>query len=189
MLLDALREATRPYHDALERDGPMRRLVAPDLEPPEYRALLGRLYGFYVPLETALRPHLGAFPAPFDAAHRTRRLAADLAALGEDPSALPLVAEPPALPDADAALGALYVVEGAALGGQVITRHVRRTLGLGPERGLSFFAGEADGTGARWRAFLDLLARRPPSPSVTEAAVAVFASLHAWMLPVPVSPP
>ncbi|UXH80353.1 biliverdin-producing heme oxygenase [Roseateles amylovorans] len=57
------------------------------------------------------------------------------------------------------ALGALYVIEGSALGGQVLTPQLAALHGLSPERGLSYFHGFGDRTGAMWREFRQLLTR------------------------------
>ena len=46
----------------------------------------------------------------------------------------------PDLQGVQEALGCLYVVEGSTLGGQVIARHLRQTLGVDPRCGGSFFA-------------------------------------------------
>jgi heme oxygenase len=57
----------------------------------------------------------------------------------------------------EAAWGALYVVEGSALGGQLIARQLSERLGITAERGGAFFAGWGERTGSRWREFRELL--------------------------------
>ena len=53
-------------------------------------------------------------------------------------------------PNSDSlAFGCLYVMEGATLGGQVIGRHVRQTLGVTPETGGRFHAAYGDRTEAQ----------------------------------------
>ncbi len=52
----------------------------------------------------------------------------------------------------DFALGCLYVLEGATLGGQVISRHLAK-LGIGPENGGRFFNGYGARTGEMWKSF------------------------------------
>lgn len=83
-------------------------------------------------------------------------------AVRRDLQALGLSIPPPArlrlaLPDTAAALGSLYVLEGSALGAQVIAPRLQRTLGLAATNGAAYFAGWGDATGARWREFRDLL--------------------------------
>ncbi len=192
MMLEHLRTETRALHEALERRGPMARLLAPDLTLAEYGALLARLHGLYAPLEDRLARHADALPVPL--APRAPHLRADLAALGLTAHAADAPTDasegvPPAapgalpeVPDAAAALGVLYVLEGAALGGQVIARHVRRTLALTPAQGLAFFTGDADGTGARWVRFRDALAASPADPdAVAASARDTFSAFHTWL--------
>lgn len=52
----------------------------------------------------------------------------------------------------DFALGCLYVLEGATLGGQVISAHLAK-LGIGPENGGRFFNGYGKRTGEMWKSF------------------------------------
>ena len=52
----------------------------------------------------------------------------------------------------DFALGCLYVLEGATLGGQVISRHLAK-LGIGAENGGRFFNGYGTKTGEMWKSF------------------------------------
>jgi heme oxygenase len=52
----------------------------------------------------------------------------------------------------DFALGCLYTLEGATLGGQVISRHLAN-LGIGPDNGGRFFDGYAAKTGEMWKSF------------------------------------
>ena len=52
----------------------------------------------------------------------------------------------------DFAFGCMYVLEGATLGGQVISRHLAK-LGIGPENGGLFFNGYGVRTGEMWKSF------------------------------------
>jgi heme oxygenase len=102
-----------------------------------------------------------ALPAPWHAwlAARSRRpfLRQDLAALGIAPADAP--ARVPALPDAAAAWGSVYVMEGSALGGQVVTRSLAEA-GLHPHRGAAYFHGWGGETPAMWRDFRATLERQ-----------------------------
>ena len=50
-------------------------------------------------------------------------------------------------------LGSLYVIEGSALGGQVIASRLKATLGLGLGHGASYFHGFGGESGTLWRDF------------------------------------
>jgi heme oxygenase (biliverdin-IX-beta and delta-forming) len=178
-LLDQLRAATAALHAAVERETRMADLTSPGLSRAAYADTLVRLEGYYRPLEAGLRPHAGRLPLPL--VDRTARLHRDLDALGVAPR--PEAAPVPDLSAPEAALGALYVVEGAALGGRVITRAVGAALGLTAETGLAFFSGEGAGPGPRWRRLRDVLTASPGSEAAVEAAVGTFASLYRWMAP------
>ncbi|MDR7334227.1 biliverdin-producing heme oxygenase [Roseateles asaccharophilus] len=149
-LLGDLRAATRPHHERIERllglDGPMA------LE--RYGAIIGGFHGFLAAWEPEVRR---AMPERLhgwlDARGRAAFAAADLAFLGAPEKAGDEV--PNCLPEASlpAAFGSLYVIEGSALGGQVITPWLKRDLGLEPGRGASYFHGHGERTGAMWRDF------------------------------------
>lgn len=76
------------------------------------------------------------------------------------PPAAATASVPACLPECStaAAFGSLYVIEGSALGGQVITPRLQRDMGLSPGRGASYFHGFGDRTGGMWREFRQLAA-------------------------------
>ena len=76
----------------------------------------------------------------------------DLAALGL-PALGPGAAVVPLLEDRAEALGSLYVMEGSALGGQLIAAGLRRRLGIDADNGGAYFTGCGSGTAARWREY------------------------------------
>ncbi len=81
-------------------------------------------------------------------------------------------------------LGAMYVMEGSTLGGQLIGRHVERVLGLESGRGNSFFLGHGEETGAMWREFCAELETRVPESegdAVVASAKEMFRMFGAWL--------
>ena len=178
-----LRSETRAGHDAVER---ALRLLDPALTLDVYRARLERLWGLYAPLEAALEaagPTLRGLDLPDR--RKTPWIETDLRALGADGVArLPRCRALPALRDEAERLGCLYVIEGATLGGRVISRHVERALGIGPSDGARFHAGYGERTGERWRAVQGALASLDAADGAHDRAVAAaratFASLHDW---------
>jgi heme oxygenase len=126
-LLEALRSGTGQLHVALEKRLPF---FSPQLDAAWYRRLLQAYYGFYRPMESTLYD-AGLIPGGFDQALRekTPTLHTDLIALGvanQAIAALPLCLALPRLDTPAACLGALYVLEGATLGGQVLRREMAR---------------------------------------------------------------
>jgi heme oxygenase len=82
-------------------------------------------------------------------------------------------------------LGALYVVEGSALGGRVLCRGLDRLLGVEAIEGRRFFAGRGAGTGDAWRGFLDRLATVGPEPigraALVSGAIETFEAFETWL--------
>ena len=100
---------------------------------------------------------------------RSRRtfLRHDLQALGVD--SLDATIEIPPLAGAAAAWGSVYVMEGSALGGQVITRHLAEA-GLHRDNGAAYFHGWGEATGGMWREFRALLEAEVAAPDDIEQA-------------------
>ena len=181
-----LRAATAPAHRALEDDLDWRTRVA---TLSGYRDLLARLYGFHAVWESAIGAGLAdeAFLAP---RRRLIRLAEDLGHLGLSPgtvAALPKPA-PPVLADPAAATGALYVLEGSTLGGQLIGRHIAGLYGFSGD-GLTYYRAHGDAAGAMWSAFRRRLERFADDPvaeaSLTGTAVATFTAMRQWLCDAP----
>jgi heme oxygenase len=181
-----LREATAAAHQRLEDRMDVMGLTG---SLDSYRTLLARFLGIYQPLEEQLAG-LDWSAAGFDFAARRKshRLHRDLEVLGLSRiriDALPLCRELPPLATRPEGLGALYVLEGATLGGQIISREVDAKLGIGEATGGAFFAGYGTASGQMWRGFIDVLEREGSTPSaaraVEESALATFACFETWM--------
>lgn len=195
MTLQRLKLATRERHAAIESRSV---LLDPQLSLPAYYDTLTRFFGYYAPLEDRLADALirhGADIA-FEGRYKCPQLTRDLAALGATPQKLACVPQCQALPDLSTPaklFGCLYVIEGATLGGQIITRHLRSSLGLTPESGAAFFSGYGERTGSRWKEFCTQLstfaARLDNDHEIVANANATFESLHRWLYQAPESNP
>ncbi|WP_395056093.1 biliverdin-producing heme oxygenase [Polaromonas sp.] len=191
-VLTRLRLETRAEHDAVER---VLDLMGRGITLKAYRQQLARFYGFYGPLEAALLSRFGQLTNQLAGdtsqwsvlplrLQKTRLLLRDLQHLGMATEDLPLCRKLPPVQTQAEMLGCMYVMEGATLGGQLITRHVRATLGVTAATGGAFFEGYADDTGKMWQAMRQLLVRRAVNGSTEDAmvksAIATFASLRVW---------
>jgi heme oxygenase len=182
-ILDLLRERTRASHDRAEETLP---LMDPALDRARYREILAGFWGFHAALEPRLRAVAELDELGLDARRRKLPLLErDLRDLGEDPARLPVATHVPAVENVADALGCMYVLEGATLGGRVISRHLE-TLGLGPGTGGAFFAGYGDATGTMWKEFSAAIgeyARAHPESTdrIVEAADATFTLLERWL--------
>jgi len=145
----ALRNATRRDHDRVDA-----LFAAADLgDAPGYRRFLLAQGAAHLAVEAAL-DSVGADRVLPDwpARRRAALLLADLDDLG---ASAPIAATPPVIANDAAALGAIYVLEGSRLGGQVLKRSVATGL---PTR----FLGASDPPG--WRRLLAALDNQLSSP-------------------------
>ncbi len=163
-LLARLRAETRAAHDRIEAVPALCCLLSPSLEVEPYVRALRALHAFNARMWTMLPLLLQDFLVPFKASGGSfapntgglDALAEDMAWFGARPAAP--MGPMASLNDAMTALGALYVVEGAALGARVIGRSVSVSLGVAPGRGGSFFCGAtAEAARTRWHEFSALL--------------------------------
>lgn len=187
-VLALLRRQTRAHHEALENG---LRLTREDLSLTQYINLLERFYGLYLPLEQALGALREAYLyIGLDWPHRVKvpLLVKDLTALGRpaDLRTLALCGEIPRLDSLYQALGCLYVLEGATLGGQILSKHLRRLLGLTAETGAAFFTSYGAQVGARWKAFQAMLRAQITQADAQEetvkSACATFIAFQVWLL-------
>ncbi|MWJ26648.1 hypothetical protein GPM19_00240 [Halomonas sp. ZH2S] len=176
ILARQLRDGTRQAHQALDHHPLLQRLVTSGLTPAAYGRSLLAIHRPHVRLEACVAAgalQLGmTLSDDARVSSRTHRLEADLKALGIVPPrasalALPVAATPAIL------AGQCYVLEGSRLGGQVIARQVRRTLGATVP--VSYF--DSPQPEARWQRFLTFLDRHCLPE---ESPVAVAAAQHAF---------
>ena len=183
-ILAVLRDRTRTEHQAIEQT---LGLMSDTLTGAEYRRALERFHGFWRPLEARLRqvPALDATGIDLAAREKAPLLVLDLRALGvEVPLGARLCEDLPSLDSVAAALGCLYVTEGASLGGQVVSRHLRARLDITPATGGRFFHGYGELTGEMWRAFGAVVSAFPltaeTQAEMVESAIATFRLLREW---------
>jgi heme oxygenase len=163
-------------------------LLDPSLDVHRYRRVLETFYGFYVPVEIDLTRRAAVeLPLGFPLRARTELIERDLLALGVSPTelaALALCSDRPELSCFEDLAGCLYVVEGACLGGQVLTPLLHRRLGLAKDSGAAFFSGDEEWTLPRWTvvvAWLDELPRTGASvPKIIGAAKGTFDAFARW---------
>lgn len=145
-----LRTATAEAHQRVEQRA---RVVERLADPAQQAALTAAFYALHAEVEAAAAPWLGDHPGlDFEARRRTPLLRERLSALGVE---APTVHESVTAASAAEAIGLLYVVEGATLGGKVIRKSLTAR-GAGAE-GLEFLDPYGEATGAQWRSFLGVL--------------------------------
>lgn len=176
-----LRHATAEMHRAVERLPLMAGLTSPSVTREDYLDFLHALADIYAALEGSLldaldeeiRNDLGVRP-------KLPVILDDLADLGQ--AHVPCASTQIAPPGAAAALGGLYVLEGATLGGRVIAKHLRRCLGpaLGSTGFLDFHGEHSSAAWKRFASILDSLPEhgRMDPAEVVSGACETFALVH-----------
>jgi len=186
LILSRLRLETRGEHEAVEQ---VLDLMDASLKLEGYRHRLKQFYGFYAPLEMALQARELTLPPTTRVAlaarlHKTALLQQDLQHIGVRAEILPLCRNLPPLGTQAEVLGCVYVMEGATLGGRMITQHIRTVLGITPMTGGSFFDGYGDDTGRMWQGMRQLLVSSASDTktedTIVSSAVATFVDLRGW---------
>lgn len=160
-VLARLRRHTHSAHVRINHHPFVSGLTRQGYSPQRYKALLAAYYHLYAAIERHVEAMLGATATAFDYGQRKKLpwLAADLAWFGLDarhppwrPSIEPELATPPR---PGALIGTLYVIEGATLGGQVVSRHLRTSMNIDSDTGARFFTGygDAEQTHRQWQQF------------------------------------
>lgn len=183
-VLHRLRHETRDQHDAIERT---LMLMDEGLSGDQYRQRLEQFHGFYQPVEARMFGHASPLAGALQLAPRrkTPLLVADLATLGGCAAThLPVCADLPPLGSAAEHFGCMYVLEGASLGGVLISRHIHKALRVTPASGGSFFYGYGERTGAMWQEFRSAITafslESDDHDAIVASARATFETLQRW---------
>ena len=153
-IMALLRSATLEHHRRAE--AALSDLIS--LEAPTraiYTTTLVRLAGWYFPLEDRLSKaarSLASIGVMWADRRKSPSLIADLSALGYHGSIEVCNALPPVV-TLSQAVGCLYVLEGATLGGQIVVRLLRAAPEMPRDPGFRFFSGYEERTASMWRTF------------------------------------
>ena len=173
-----LRTATDAVHQRLHAHSGFAAVKDGTISRNDYIYLLLRLHGFHCAIETATHT----------SPERSDWLGQDLTVLYGDcwPGAALPQPTMPRLDSTASVLGALYVIEGSALGGRTLARGLDRLLGIGQANGRRFFEGRGAATGAAWQRFLGQLETVSAAPvaraAAVSAAVETFSVFEAWLM-------
>jgi heme oxygenase len=186
-----LRARTRAAHERLNRHLLLADLMQPGYPLRSYWLVLSAYYHFYRGMEALIESASEQLKSGFDYMPRRKHrwLRQDLVdSFHIDPEDFFWLPARRFLPirieDQADLVGALYVIEGATLGGQAISRHIQAgRLGVTAEHGGRFFNGYGEQTTTRWHEFLTFAEQACPDAAQREkaahAALAVFAEVEA----------
>ena len=185
-ILARLKQETAIHHRRVERGFP---ILDPGLSLADYIAWLECLYGFHDLFEAAIAFWADQLAIDWEARRKVPLLRCDLAHLGvsvQRLNALPLCRDLPKLHGLAEVFGALYVLEGATLGGRYIAQHLSGRLGLSAGAGCAYFASYGQELERRWQTFRARLASVAALPEcerrVIGAACRQFEAFERWIL-------
>jgi heme oxygenase len=187
IFLKNLRAATGPAHVVLEQNPYTTVLMTPHVSIADYITYLQRLYGFVAPVEAIVYPAMHTVVANVPQRIKAHYILEDLRAAGVSEETIR------SLPQYDATafyttgaekIAAMYVLEGASLGGNVIFRHLQKTTGITPEK-TAYLTAYGAKTGIMWQQFIEAFTgyvmAQDNADEVISAAAATFGRIDNWL--------
>ena len=180
-VLAALRNATHSLHVSLASNPAMSRLLDKDYSISEYRAHLGRVLGFFEPLE-CVASRAAIAEDSVCPLQRSGDVREDLCITGVTASEIDALERcqrlPPILPGG--LRGYTYVILGSMQGGRIISKQLRAV--LGPDASLHFYGDESDRFEAAWASFCSDLEEngKDAVEAICATAVGIFDAYAAW---------
>jgi heme oxygenase len=186
-VLVALRHATHDFHKRVEKLTPFFRK---DFDRSAYLRWLDLMFAFYRPIDSAVEISNFRSQTNWDYQPRSVLIQRDTELLAnrgpKDVSdSVGGLAELSTLTTIAQIAGMLYVVEGSALGGNILLKVLGRSAGVTAAAGASFFAPHGELLEIRWKEYVQLIAHQTTSPEfqadVVSGAVTTFKVLHDWI--------
>ncbi|WP_207426838.1 biliverdin-producing heme oxygenase [Pedobacter sp. SYSU D00535] len=178
-----LKEYTLESHQQLEK------VLIQDLKSltsiSDYYLILRKFYGFIAPLEFQIEQFVDVQLLPdFHIRRKASSLIEDIKSLNCSVDNLSLSPHLPEISNKYQALGALYVIEGSTLGGQIISGMLKTKLGL-TSKGMTFFEGYGEHTAKMWDEFksvLDGSIEVSNHSEVVQVAENTFVEFKKWLI-------
>lgn len=154
--LERLKNQTAGAHKKLENLPVSNLILSPTMDLSDYSHYLSLMYDVHTNMEADIYPILHTIISDLGQRQKAHLIADDLLCLKhsrDKPIAVFKVRKvTPAY-----ALGMLYVVEGASLGGRYILKNVEKISGLDRRKGVSYFTGYGQHTYEYWNILLSRL--------------------------------
>lgn len=182
MLSSVLKENTLASHQSLEKALLVR--LKNIKSEKDYASVLAIFYGFMSPLEHEIaKTEVDMLLPDYFSRRKANWIENDLKLLSVNVSEIRLCRNLPPVEDAIQALGALYVMEGSTLGGQVITKMIADRLPKLSLQALSFFSGYKEDTIMMWDRFKQVLNAVPHNAEGIEvSAIETFTAFRNWII-------
>lgn len=180
-----LKEETKSLHDKIEQTFLFKKILRQEITLRDYQLLIKKLYGFITPCEDLI----DSLKCKSVIENRKKKpwLEQDLHALkisNNGDITFPRCIDLPVLSEHEHVLGYLYVMEGATLGGQIITKMLKNQLQITQDHGGRFFYGYGDETKMMWNEFCSFLCRindTKQQNKIILSASNTFNRLFKWM--------
>jgi heme oxygenase len=180
MLSEKLKDQTKTNHQLLEKKLIVK--LKGINHKADYIKLLQLFGSYFSGLDHLISLHLNKLSLPdYGKRRKANLIAADLISLGAKPFTPAEDRLLPQILNHAQSLGALYVIEGSTLGGQIISQLLVRQ--LGDISAISFFSGYGADTMAMWQKFkavLDL-AENEPGDEIIATANETFLKFSQWL--------
>ena len=160
MILDYLKKNTASIHLQVEKANLAKDIVDHTISINNYVKLLAQNFEFYHTIEQALLDNASLMNVaiqPFLTDQRSQSLKKDLLSLDPDIKLDEVLKYPYQIDSENAAIGALYVSEGSALGGLVIGKHLSHCPELITIKKHHFFGNEVSTILAQWKKFQQIV--------------------------------
>ncbi|MEO8402330.1 MAG: biliverdin-producing heme oxygenase [Gammaproteobacteria bacterium] len=153
-LRQRLKKETHNLHKKIEQTSLFKKILLQEISLCDYHLLIQKFYDFITPCEALI----DSLPCKSIIENRKKQpwLEQDLHALKistKNDTHFPKCIHLPALYDCEQVYGYLYVMEGATLGAQVITKMLKTQLQITSDRGGRYFYGYGDMTKVMWNDF------------------------------------
>lgn len=186
-ILLALRHATHNSHKSLEKLTPF---FQADFDRAAYLRWLDLMHGFYRMVDHVVLRSRFSVTTHWQYQPRCGLISRDIASLADrlpsesyDPS--DILADIMKLNQTGEVAGMLYVVEGSALGGQIIMKTLQLKVGVTDLMGATFFLPYGNSPHSNWAEYVQLLAELTVNSEQDEAviygAVTTFNTLQNWV--------
>lgn len=180
-----LKEETKSLHNKIEQTNLLKKIIQNELTPNDYQRLIKKFHGFITPCEDLI----STLKCKSIIENRKKKpwLDQDLCALKIstlDDTTPQKCLELPVLLDYEHVLGYLYVIEGATLGGQIISKMLKTQLQITKDQGGRFFYGYGNETKKMWDEYCSLLhniSNAEHKSKIIASARNTYNLLHNWM--------
>ncbi len=179
-----LKQETKPAH--IETEKVLVKRLKEMRTKEAYAGVLKMFYGFVRPLEQQINSYISELElADINERRKATRLQDDLIALGIDEKP-DICKDLPTIHNTSHAFGALYVIEGSTLGGEIIVKMLKANSALEvPDAALSFFYGYKENNLQMWQKFQRSMEQHMKPANVQQvikAANETFRFLKNWMI-------